>query len=97
MQIKVLRCMDTLSREATLPFSFWYPSGKGPAFKEKNLLSRSKFFFKSRPLLGRVFFCLDKQIRNKKELLPFEEMAGKHGGVPIHLKMTLSAIKTRIL
>ena len=49
---KILKSMDTLSREATLPFSFFLPFLKGFTLKRKNLLLRSKFFLlKVDPLL----------------------------------------------
>ena len=72
-----------LSREATLPFSFFPSISRDQLLKERMLLEEQILCFKSRPHFGRA---LSSREANKKSWKLFIKMPENLGGVPKHLK-----------
>ena len=70
-----------------VPFSFLLPSQWVPTLIQKNLLPMQQILpFKSRVQFGRVLWSTEAN-RKSQKLFTFVNMVGKHGGVPIHLKL----------
>ena len=80
-----LKCIGTLSGEATLSF-------RGQLIKQKLCSPRSKFFSLRIILVLKELYCLENQTGPQGVASPLK-MALKHGGVPIDLKSTLKGQK----
>ena len=81
--------MDTLSisREATLPFSFFISS-----LSQWSTLKETKSFLEELSPSCHPFFLSRKTNRNSQKLFLFVKMTDKHGCVPIHLKTSGSLL-----
>ena len=82
--------MGTLSEEVYICF----PSQDGFTRRGNNLLLFEQFVFSrvNRSLKG--LYQPEKQTGNHESCSPYLKIAGKHGGVPIHLKHRVRLFKT---